>query len=378
MLQFESPAAFLLVLPLILLQCIRRRHVRAYLAVSAPLQVRVRAQEIAKPRWRTHLPAYCLHAFLLILIFLISGPFLGKKETYDVEPSRSILVLLDTSASMIQTGLLKRVVTGFLVNFIEARPQEDRIAVARFDADASGGIFTRNHQGVIMEITRPSLVQSGDLSQDGYGLSTKGTQMGIGLFKALTSFLEDEVETRMADKQLDLAEQQGIYHELQDVLRRFLWHYQHQGEGAFPLEIPLVSNLAEVGSGKALIVITDGQLLESTSRATRIDYLKILDYYEQLGFRHMYFISLKTYPAQLKALLHRQPTWKAYTWNQTQAGLQAVFTEIAKDIDAMEYGESIVETRIQPQPVFHWFLPSMFLLLIAVGSRFHKRIRHFP
>ncbi len=76
---------------------------------------------------------------------LISDPYVGTQETYEVAESRSVFVLLDTSASMIQTGLLKRVINGFLVHFIEARPPEDRLAVARFDADASGGIFTKNH-----------------------------------------------------------------------------------------------------------------------------------------------------------------------------------------------------------------------------------------
>lgn len=378
MLQFEHPMALLLVLPLLLLRWWPRQPVRAYLAMSVPPQVRVQAGMAAKPRWLTNLPSHCLYAFLCLLIVLISEPVLGQKETYDVKEARSILVLMDTSASMIQTGLLKRVVTGFLVHFIDARPEEDRIAVARFDSDASGGIFTRNHQGVIMEITRPSIIQQVDLDQDWSALGKKGTQVGVGLFKALTSFLEDEVETRVAEQQLKLSEQDALYHELRDLLQRFLWHFQQKREGTFPLDIPLVSDLSEVGSGKSLIIITDGQLLESSSNATRVDYLKILDYYEQLGFRHIYFLSLKTHPAQLNPLLQKNPSWKAYTWNQTQADLQATFTEIAKDIDTMEYGKSIVATQIEKHPVFHWFLPSLVLLVMVVGFRFHKNIRHFP
>ncbi|MGQ4808725.1 hypothetical protein NKDENANG_02113 [Candidatus Entotheonellaceae bacterium PAL068K] len=378
MIQFEYPAAFILLVLLVLLKWLFRYRVRTYLAVSTPPQVRVQADGVAKPRWMANLPSHCLHAFLLVLLFLMSEPSLGKRETHEVKESRSILILLDTSASMIQTGLLKRVITGFLVNFIAARPPEDRLAVVRFDSDASGGIFTRNHRGLIMEITRPSMIQQESNPQDWARLGTKGTQIGIGLFKALTSFLEDAGETRMAEKRLNIAAQHEIYQEIQDLLRRFLWHIQQKQEGMFPLEIPQISNLENVGSGKALVIITDGQLLRPTSRATRIDYLTILDYYEQLGFRHIYFVSLKTHPSQLNALLNKNPTWKAYTWNQTQAGLQAVFTEIAKDIDTMEYGKSVIATTIKQQPMFQYFLASLVLLLMATGLQFHKRIRHFP
>ena len=119
MLQFEHPATFLLLLPLVLLKWFPQRRVRTYLAVSVPPQVKVHAGMAVKPRWVTNLPSHCFYAFLFILIFLISEPFLGKKETYEVKESRSILILLDTSASMIQTGLLQRVVTGFLVNFVD-------------------------------------------------------------------------------------------------------------------------------------------------------------------------------------------------------------------------------------------------------------------
>lgn len=308
----------------------------------------------------------------------MSEPSLKAEETYDVKASRSIFMLLDTSASMIQTGLLQRVVTGFLVPFIHHRPQEDRLAVARFDADASGGIFTRNHQGVIMEITRPSLIQQLDLDQDWALLRARGTQMGIGLFKALTSFLEDEVDTRVAEQGLDLAAQKTIYGELQDVLQRFLWHLLQKREGTFSLDIPLVPRLAEVGVGKSLVVITDGQLLESTSPATQVDYLKLLGYYAQLGFRHLYFISLKTHPVQLNPLLQKNPGWKVYTWNQTQYGLQSIFIEIAKDLETMEYGKGVVSVKMKEQMIFLWCLPSMVLLLLVVGLRFHKSIRRFP
>ena len=162
------------------------------------------------------------------------------------------------------------------------------------------------------------------------------------------------------------------------IISQFWIHIQQKQEDTFPLEIPQISNLKNVGSGKALVIITDGQLLRPTSRATQIDYLTILDYYEQLGFRHIYFINLKTHPSQLNALLNKNPTWKAYTWNQTQAGLQAVFTEIAKDIDTIEYGKSIVATTVKQQPIFQWFLAGLVLLLMAVGLQFHKRIRRFP
>ena len=378
MLQFEHPTVFLLALPLLALAWWPRRRPLPYLAVSVPAAIRARAASAAGQRRLTRLPLYCLYGFLAILLVVMSEPYLGTVETHEVEEARSILVLLDTSASMIQTGLLKRVVTGFLVPFIAERPEADRLAVARFDSDASGGIFTRNHDGVIMEITRRSIVQQFDVTRDLAMLSTKGTQLGIGLFKALASFVEDEVERRVAEARLDVPAQDGVYHDLQDVLGRFLGYFRSKSKDEFRLEIPLVDTLAEVGAGKSLILVTDGQFLESNSEATLVDYLKILEYYEQLGFRHLYFVSLKSHPAQLNPLLGRNLGWRAYTWDQTRSGLGSIFAQIARDIDASARGRSIVATEVTRQPVVHWFLPGLVLLPLGIGLRLHRRIRHFP
>ena len=325
MIQFEHPVFLLLVLPLVALAWWPRRRPLPYLAVSLPPALRRRAPQAAAQRRLTRLPVYCLYGFLVILVIVMSEPYLGTVERHEVEEARSILLLLDTSASMIQTGLLKRVVTGFLVPFIAERPPADRLAVARFDSDASGGIFTRNHDGVVMEITRRSVVQQFDVARDLAMLSTKGTQLGVGLFKALASFVEDEVERRVAQAGLDVAEQDAVYRNLQDVLGRFLGYFQSKSKDEFRLQLPLVETLADVGPGKSMIVITDGQLLDSSSEATRVDYLKILEYYEQLGFAHLYFVSLKSHPAQLNPLLGRNPNWRAYTWDQTRAGLSRNF-----------------------------------------------------
>ena len=343
-----------------------------------PPAVRTRAGAMAGQRRLTRLPLYCLYGFLATLLVVMSEPYLGTVETHEVEEARSILVLLDTSASMIQTGLLKRVVTGFLVPFIAERPEDDRLAVARFDSDASGGIFTRNHDGVVMEITRRSVVQQFDVARDLAMLSTKGTQLGVGLFKALASFVEDEVERRVAEARLEVPVQDGIYRELQDVLNRFLGHFQSKSKDEFQLEIPLVDTLADIGTGKSMIVVTDGQFLESSSEATRVDYLKILDTYEQLGFRHLYFVSLKSHPAQLNPLLGRNPSWRAYTWDQTRTGLRSIFAQIVRDIDTTARGRSVVATEVTRQPVAHWFLPGLLLLPLSAGLRLHRRIRHFP
>ena len=378
MLQFEHPAVFLFALPLIALIWWPRRRPLPYLAVSVPPAVRARAAAVAGQRRLTRLPLYGLYGFLAVLLVVMSEPYLGTVETHEVEEARSILVLLDTSASMIQTGLLKRVVTGFLVPFIAERPEADRLAVARFDSDASGGIFTRNHDGVIMEITRRSIVQQFDVTRDLAMLSTKGTQIGVGLFKALASFVEDEVERRVAEARLDVPAQDGVYRQLQDVLGRFLGYFQSKSKDEFRLEIPLVDTLADVGVGKTMIVVTDGQLLESSSEATRVDYLNILEYYEQLGFRHLYFVSLKSHPAQLNPLLGRNPSWRAYTWDQTRAGLGSIFAQIARDIDTTARGRSVVATEVTKQPAVHWFLPGLLLLPLSAGLRLHRRIRHFP
>lgn len=378
MLQFEHPIAFLLALPLIALAWWPRRRPLPYLAVSVPPAVRARAGTVAAQRRLTRLPLYCLYGFLAVLLIVMSEPYRGTVETHEVEEARSILVLLDTSASMIQTGLLKRVVTSFLVPFIAERPEDDRLAIARFDSDASGGIFTRNHDGVIMEITRRSIVQQFDVARDLAMLSTKGTQLGVGLFKALASFIEDEVERRVAEARLDVPAQDGIYRDLQDVLSRFLGHFQSKSRDEFQLEIPLVDTLADIGAGKSMILVTDGQFLESSSEATRVDYLKILDTYEQLGFRHLYFVSLKSHPAQLNPLLGRNPSWRAYTWDQTRSGLHGMFAQIARDLDTTARGRSIVATEVTKRPVTHWFLPGLLLLPLSVGLRLHRRIRHFP
>ena len=378
MLQFEHPAVFLLALPLIALAWWPRRRPLPYLAASVPPAVRVRAAAVAGQRRLTRLPLYCLYGFLAVLLVVMSEPYLGTVETHEVEEARSILVLLDTSASMIQTGLLKRVVTGFLVPFIAERPEADRLAVARFDSDASGGIFTRNHDGVILEITRRSIVQQFDVARDLAMLSTKGTQLGIGLFKALASFVEDEVERRVAEARLDVPAQDGVYRQLQDVLGGFLAYFQSKSKDEFHLEIPLVESLSDVGVGKTMIVVTDGQLLESSSEATVVDYLNVLNTYEQMGFRHLYFVSLKSHPAQLNPLLGRNPSWRAYTWDQTRAGLGSIFAQIARDIDTSARGRSVVATEVTRQPVVHWFLPALLLLPLGAGLRLHRRLRQFP
>lgn len=133
-----------------------------------------------------------------------------------------------------------------------------------------------------------------------------------------------------------------------------------------------------MGTGKSLLVITDGQLLETTSSATRINYLKVLEDYQRLGVRHIHFVSLKMHPAQLNALLRQNPLWKAHTWDQTRAGLQKVFDEIARDIDAMETGKSLVATQVIKQRIFHWFFPALVLFLMAMGLRLHKTMRQAP
>jgi len=142
---FVYPLAFLLLLPLFLVPRLSPWGRRTYLALSVPPQMRESARVVALPRWLPALPSYCLCGFLCLLIVLIAEPVLETQETYDVQASRSLLILLDTSASMVQTGLLQRVITGFLVPFIHDRPEDGRIAVVRFDTDASGGIFTRHH-----------------------------------------------------------------------------------------------------------------------------------------------------------------------------------------------------------------------------------------
>jgi len=378
MIQFEHPVFLLLALPLIALAWWPRRRPLPYLAASLTPALRLRTPARAGQRRLTRLPQYCLYGFLLILVIVMSEPFLGTVERHEVEEARSTLVLLDTSASMIQTGLLKRVVMGFLVPFIAERPEGDRLAVARFDSDASGGIFTRNHDGVVMEITRRSVVQQFDMARDLAMLSTKGTQLGVGLFKALASFVEDEVERRVAQAGLDVAAQDAVYRDLQDVLGRFLEHFQSRSKDEFHLELPLVESLADVGPGKSMILVTDGQFLESSSAATRVDYLKILEYYERLGFAHLYIVSLKSHPAQLNPLLGRNPNWRAYTWDQTRAGLSSIFARIAQDIDTSAHGRSIVATEVTRQAVAHWFLPGLLLLPLSAALRLHRRLRHFP
>lgn len=378
MIQFEYPVFLLLALPLIALAWWPRRRPLPYLAASLTPALRLHTPARAGQRRLTRLPLYCLYGFLLTLVIVMSEPYLGTVERHEVEEARSTLVLLDTSASMIQTGLLKRVVMGFLVPFIAERPEGDRLAVARFDSDASGGIFTRNHDGVVMEITRRSVVQQFDMARDLDMLSTKGTQLGVGLFKALASFVEDEVERRVAQAGLDVAAQDPVYRDLQDVLGRFLEHFQSRSKDEFHLELPLVERLADVGPGKSMIVVTDGQFLESSSAATRVDYLKILEYYERLGFRHLYIVSLKSHPAQLNPLLGRNPNWRAYTWDQTRAGLSSIFTRIAQDIDTSAHGRSIVATQVARQAVAHWFLPGLLLLPLGAALRLHRRLRHFP
>ena len=89
-------------------------------------------------------------------------------------------------------------------------------------------------------------------------------------------------------------------------------------------------------------------------------------------------MSLKSHPAQLNPLLGRNPNWRAYTWDQTRAGLSSIFTRIAQDIDTSAHGRSIVATEVTRQAVVHWFRPGLLLLPLSAALRLHRRIRHFP
>ena len=347
-LYFANPLAFSLLLLLLLLRLPRRRP-RHYVAFNAPV-----AATLPRPPWYRHLPSLLLVMCLAVLIGLIAKPMGGTYEQYTTREARKIMLLLDTSASM--EGVPIRTAKSVAEAFIRQRPESDSIGVVLFSSEASGGILTRNHGGLIRELRR----------QEGIGIS--GTQLGVGLFKSLASFIENEVETVLwQDRRLKGSQRHQRFQRALDEIARLGRHLLSKAQGEFVLHLPEIPDQKRVGQGKVLIILSDARVLLDNTRAEIINHRHVLRLYEQLGFERLYFISVDALPRHLEPFFDRHPFWRFMRIRSVadRRQLAQAYTEI----DRLEQTPSRVEVRTVPRELYLYGLPSLLLVPLALFLR---------
>ena len=225
---FTYPYAFGLLALLSLLGW-PRRQARATLTGNLP------AHPIPRSRLGGHSVSYAiLTLFMTALVALITDPTQGIHTFNTVEEGRNIMMLIDTSSSM--EGEPIRTIKSVATDFIRQRATSDRIGVILFNDVASGGIMTRNHRGLIKELERQT------------GVSMSGTQLGVGLFKSLASFIEDAVETAVwASPELDAGQRQHRIQLAADEIERLRRHLRQPDGGEFRLQLPDILKTGPLG-----------------------------------------------------------------------------------------------------------------------------------
>ena len=345
---FAHPLTFSL-LALLLLLLLPRRRPQHYLAFNVPTTTR-----LPMSPWYRRLPALLLTAFLVLLIGLSAEPMGGMQEVYTVQEARKILLLIDASASM--EGAPIRVAKAVAETFIENRPDSDSIGVVLFSDVASGGIMTRNHRGVIKELRLQE------------GITISGTQLGVGLFKSLASFIEDEVETVLwKNRTLSETERERRFQYALDEIARLGRHLLHKASGEFVLHLPEIPDQRQLGKGKVLIILSDARVRLERAAEEIMDHLQVLRLYDKLGFERLYFISIDTLPEHLEPLFRRHPSWRFLRIRSIadRQQLAQAYTEI----DRLETTPSRLEVRIIPRELYFYGLPGLLLVPLALLLR---------
>jgi hypothetical protein len=351
---FASPLAFSLLACLVLLYLPRRRPPYA-LAFNVPAAVKL-------PRlpWYRHLPFLFLSAVLLLLVGLIAEPVSGIQESYTMQEARKILLLIDASSSM--EGAPMRAAKAVAEAFIRQRPESDSLGVVLFSDVASGGIMTRNHEGLIKELRM----------QEGVGIS--GTQLGLGLFKCLSSFLEDEVETALwKDRALPEAQRQQRFQHALEEIARLGRHLMDKATGEFVLRLPDIPDQRQPGKGKVLVILSDARVRLEQGAEEIIDHLQTFRLFETFGFERLYFISVDTLPDHLAPLFQRRPFWRFFHL-RTLADRQQL-AQIYSEIDRLETTPSRLEVRLVPRPLYLYGLPGLLLVPVALLMRLCRPFR---
>lgn len=350
----------LCLLALILLLLLPRRQPRHYLAFNIPIGPI--GASLPRPPWYRSLPALLLTILMVLLIGLIAEPMGGTQEQYTVQESRKILLLIDTSSSM--EGAPIRAAKSVAEAFIRQRPAGDSIGVILFSNVASGGIMTRNHRGLIKELRRQE------------GMSISGTQLGVGLFKSLASFIEDEVETALWQDRTrqDTQRHQGFQQAL-DEIDRLGRHLLHKAKGEFVLHLPEIPDQRRLGQGKVLIILSDARVRLASTAEEIIDHQQVLHLYEKMGFERLYFISVDTIPTHLTPIFQRHPLWR-FLRIRSVADRQQL-AQAYSEIDRLEHTQSRAEVRTIPRALYLYGLPVLLLVPLALTLRLLTPFRSF-
>ena len=354
---FAQPLTFSL-LALLLLLLLPRRRPQHYLAFNMPTATR-----LPRPAWYRRFPALLLSAFMVLLVGLSAEPMGGMQEVYTVQEARKILLLIDASASM--EGAPMRAAKAVAEAFIENRPDSDSIGIVLFSDVASGGIMTRNHRGVIKELRLQE------------GITISGTQLGVGLFKSLASFIEDDVETALwRNRTLPEAERERRFQYALEEIARLGRHLLHKASGEFVLHLPEIPDQRQLGKGKVLIILSDARVRLERAAEEIIDHLQVLRLYDQLGFERLYFISIDTLPEHLEPLFRHHPSWRFMRLRSIADRQQ--LTQAYAEIDRLETTPSRLEVRSVPRQIYLYGLPGLLLVPLALLLRLCMPFRSLP
>ena len=313
-----------------------------------------------RPPWYRYLPTWLLTLFMAVLIVLIAEPMGGTQEFYTVQESRRILLLIDASASM--EGAPIQAAKAVAEAFIQKRPSSDRLGVVLFSDVASGGIMTRNHTGLIKELQRQE------------GIRISGTQLGIGLFKSLSSFIEDTVETALwHDRNLSEAQRHQRFQQALDEIARLGRHLLSKTGGEFVLHLPEIPDQRQLGAGSVLIVLSDARVHHDRSYKEIMDHRQVLHLYETMGFERLYFISVDALPAHLIPVFDRRPNWRFLRIRHMADHRQ--LAQAYAEIDRLESANSHLESRLLPRSLYPYGIPALLLLPLALTLQLMPRFR---
>jgi hypothetical protein len=362
MISFEHPWALgLLVVVAALAVPWRRRARRPSLAFNVPAGIGAGLPHSGRLR---RIPPLLFQAFLAVLVIVLARPTLGTTEEYRVEESKTILLSVDSSGSML--GVPIQNVKAVAEDFVRGRPKEDRLGLVLFDDAAVGGILTTNHAALVKELRDLEIVPG------------RGTQLGIGLFKSLVSFIESDVETRLAEDQtLTVGQREARFKELRREIDQFAGFLLRKEPGDFVPHLPGVGEPAAIGKGKVLILLTDADFLKPDSAEERINYVQVLGYYERFGLERLYVLSRGLeLPRELMGIFSRNPGWRFYRFQvRDEARLRDMFSEITR----LERGRSLTGVRTEHRQISHWFTPALALLLVgSVLPALSPRFRSVP
>ena len=355
---FAHPLAFSL-LALLVLLWLPRRQPQHYVAFNLP----TRALTLPRPPWYRRLPVMLLTAFMILLIGLLAEPIGGTQEIYAVREARKILLLIDTSSSM--EGAPINVAKSVAETFIAQRPESDSIGVVLFSDVAAGGIMTRNHRGLIKELRLQE------------GISISGTQLGVGLFKCLASFIEDEVETVLwKDRTLPEEQRQQQFQHALDEVARLGRHLLQKATGEFIVHLPAMPDQRDLGKGKVVIILSDARVRLARAAEEIIDHVQVLHLYETLGFERLYFISVDTLPTHLEPLFQRHAFWRFFHIRSMADRHQ--LAQAYAEIDRLETTPSRLEVRTIPRSLSMYGLPGLLLVPLSLILRLWLPFRSLP